>query len=246
MRAQKSICAAAVAALLMPATVQAASLKVYPVRVVLTANEPVQTMKIQNGEAAPVRVQLRVFSWHQENGKDLFEETRDVLANPGLFEIAAGGEQIARFGLRTNLGAAEKSYRVFLEEIPDSRPSEPGKVRTLLRISIPIFASVPNAAGRLNWRTWASGPGTQTFSVVNQGTAHVQINRLAIMRADGMKLGASDLSAYLLPGASQKITVKIDAPVHPGELVKLNAVTDQGTLTDVLTNEAGPHEADHL
>src|SRR5882757_10396682 len=124
MRAPLRASGAAVALFLLSVAAQAASLKVYPVRIVLTPKEPVQTMTIQNSSTEPARIQLRVYAWRQENGKDVFEETRDVLANPGLFEIAAKGEQIARFGLRTSPGTAEKSYRVFLEEVPGSRPSQ--------------------------------------------------------------------------------------------------------------------------
>jgi fimbrial chaperone protein len=66
---------------------------------VLSPKVPVQTMRIQNSSGDSARIQVRVFAWSQAGGKDVFEETRDVLANPGLFEIAAQREQIACFGL---------------------------------------------------------------------------------------------------------------------------------------------------
>ena len=234
---------AIIAIVLLSVTAQAASLKIYPVRIVLTPKEPVRTMTIQNSSAKTTRIQLRVFSWRQENGKDVFEATRDVLANPGLFEIAPKGEQIARFGLRTSPGTVEKSYRIFLEEVPDSRPNQPGEVRTLLRISIPIFVPVPNATGRLTWRAWPSGPRKVTFAIGNQGTAHVQINRLALTRKDGTKLGSNDMAVYLLPGASQRIVLDVGAPVRAGEPLKLTAVTDQANLEAGLITEASPREA---
>ncbi|MGH6617111.1 fimbrial biogenesis chaperone [Sphingomonas sp.] len=222
---------------------QAVSLRIYPVRIVLSPKAPVQTMRIQNSSGDSARIQVRVFAWSQAGGKDVFEETRDVLANPGLFEIAAQGEQIARFGLRTTPGTIEKSYRVFLEEVPDSRPTRPGEVRTLLRISVPIFVPAPNAIGRLSWRTWAMGPRKMALAISNDGTAHVQINRLALTRRDGTKLGADDMSVYLLPGASQQVELDIGAPVRVGEALKLNAVTDQANLSADLVSEAGPREA---
>ncbi|KRC81573.1 molecular chaperone [Sphingomonas sp. Root241] len=234
--------AAIVAILLLPLVAQASSLKVYPVRIVLTPKEPVQTMTIQNGSSEAARIQLRVFSWRQVDGEDKLEETRDILANPGSFEIAGQGEQIARFGLRTSPGTVEKSYRVILEEVPGSRPSEPGKVRTLLRISIPIFVPAPNPVGRLSWRAWAAGDRKMTFEIRNQGTVHVQINRLALAGPKGTKLGTGDMSVYLLPGASRRVVLDIDAPVRAGDPLKLSAVTDQGDLAADLVAEAAPHE----
>lgn len=235
--------AAIAAIVLLPASAHAASLKVYPVRVVLTPKDPVQTMTIQNSSSEPTRMQLRVFSWRQENGKDVFEETRDVLVNPVLAEIAPGAEQIARLGLRTTPGAVEKSYRIFLEEVPGSSPSQPGEVRTLLRISVPIFVPAPNAVGRITWRTW---PGTDkvTFAIANPGTAHVQINRLTLKRTNGQELGGDDMAVYLLPGASQNIRLDVSAPVRGGEGLTVNAVTDQGNLTANLVAEPSPREVD--
>lgn len=234
--------AAIVAILLLPLVAQASSLKVYPVRIVLTPKEPVQTMTIQNDGAESARIQLRVFSWRQVDGEDKLEETRDVLANPGLFEIAAQSEQIARFGLRSGPGSVEKSYRVVLEEVPGLRPNEPGKVRTLLRISIPIFVPAPNPVGRLSWRAWAAGDRKMTFEIRNQGTVHVQINRLALAGRNGTKLGAGDMSVYLLPGATRQVMLDVGAPVRAGEALKLSTVTDQGDLAADLVAEAAPHE----
>ncbi|QNA82840.1 molecular chaperone [Sphingomonas sp. So64.6b] len=231
------------AIILLAVAAQAVSLRLYPVRIVLTPKAPVQTMKIQNSSAESARIQVRVFAWRQVGGEDVFEETRDILANPGLFEIAAQGEQIARFGLRTQPGTIEKSYRVFLEEVPGSRAVQPGEVRTLLRISIPIFVPAPQATGRLIWRAWPASSGKMAFAISNTGTAHIQINRLALARADGTKLGADDMSVYLLPGASKQIMLNVDASVRAGEALKLNAVTDQAPLSVDLVSEAAPHEA---
>lgn len=233
---------AATIILLLSGAAQAASLKVYPVRIVLSPKEPVQTMTIENSNSEAARIQLRVFAWRQVNGKDVFEETRDVLANPGLFEIAAKGQQIARFGLRTVPGQVEKSYRVVLEEVPGLRPTEPGEVRTLLRISIPIFVPALNPNGRLTWRAWPTGPRTMTFEIGNQGSAHVQINRLAISGLGATKLGAKDMSVYLLPGASQRIVLDLNASVPAAVPLKLNAVTDQGNLAVDLVVEPAPRE----
>ncbi|MFD2428818.1 molecular chaperone [Sphingobium scionense] len=101
--------AAALLALTPPASGWAATLKIYPVLVALDDKTPVETMTIENSGDAPARMQVRVVAWRQDNGQDLFEETRDILANPPLFEIAPGGQQIARFGLRTAPAPTEKA-----------------------------------------------------------------------------------------------------------------------------------------
>lgn len=227
---------------LLPAGAHAAALKIFPVRMVLTPAEPVQTMTIQSSGTEKMRVQMRIFAWRQENGKDVFDETRDVLVNPGLFEIAPGGQQIARLGQRVSPGANEKSYRIFLEEVPNQQPLKQGEVRTLLRISIPIFVPAANIVGKLAWTVSPAGAGGVTVAIHNQGTVHVQIHRLTLTRADGAALGAQDMSAYLLPGASLQITLQVNTPVRRGDALKLSAMTDQADFSADLVSEPPQRE----
>ncbi len=229
----------------MPAVANATTLKIYPVLVELDAKNPVQTMTIENSSDGPARMQVRVVAWRQENGEDIFEDTRDILANPPLFEVAAGAQQIARFGLRTTAGATEKSYRVFLEEIPTSRPMAPGEVRTLLRVSIPIFvpASAPMAKAepRLTWHLSRANERQVGVSIRNEGTAHVHLNRIDISRAAGPAIGARKESIYLLPGATRQILIDGKSPLRDGEPIRLDATTDQQRLSVDLVLQAGSH-----
>lgn len=243
MRTSWAAAAAAIMAALPSGIAVAGSLKVYPVRLELTRQEPVRTMTIHNESPEPSRVQLRVYAWRQQDGEDVFEETRDVLANPALFELPAQGQQIARFGLRTSPGATEKSYRVFLEEVPTDRPTKAGEVRTLLRISIPIFVPAPDAAPRLTWRASPAGPRQMSLAIRNDGKAHVQLNRLSLMQPGGGRIGGADISVYLLPGTARQLLLDVSSNLGAGQPLKLEAVTDHGTVSVDLVSEAGPHEA---
>lgn len=234
---------AAIAIVILSVPAQGAGLKVFPVRILLAPDEPIQTMSIENSSDTPSRVQLRVYSWRQDRGEEILEDTRDVLANPGQFEIAPGATQIARFGLRTEAGAQEKSYRVILEEIPGLRAPRPGEVQTLLRISIPIFVPPARASGALAWRAWPSGEREIRFAVRNDGNMHVQINRLALTRRNQREVARQDMSVYLLPGSEKHISMALDAPVVPGEALALSAMTDQADkVAAELIAEKPPHE----
>ncbi|BAI95539.1 P pilus assembly protein, chaperone PapD [Sphingobium indicum UT26S] len=220
----------------------AASLKIFPVRLLLTQDEPVQTMTIANSSDTPTRVQLHIYSWRQDGEEDRLEETREVLANPGQFEIPAGGTQIARFGLRTGIGPQEKSYRVILEEIPGMRAALPGQVETLLRVSIPIFVPPSRPSGRLSWRAWPSGNRNLTLAIRNDGNAHVQINRLSLTKRNRREVGRQDMSTYLLPGSERRVTVPLGAPVAAGEALTVIAMTDQAEMSADLVTEGPRHE----
>lgn len=236
---------AALIGLLAPTTAWAAELKVFPVRVVLTPADPVQTMTIENAADVPSRVQLRIYEWRQAEGKDVFTETREVLVNPLLFEVGPQGRQIARFGLRTAPGKTEKSYRVFLEEVPGSRPARPGEVQTLLRISIPIFVPADKAEGKLVWRVSPAEGGQVAVDVRNDGDAHVQINGLRLTRR-GQEIVQKNLSVYVLPGAAQRIL--IDAPaagsarISARDALRIEARTDHGDLSTDIVAEASTRD----
>jgi fimbrial chaperone protein len=233
--------AAALLALTPPASGWAATLKIYPVLVALDDKTPVETMTIENSGDAPARMQVRVVAWRQDNGQDLFEETRDILANPPLFEIAPGGQQIARFGLRTASAPTEKSYRVFLEEIPTDRPTAAGEIRTLLRVSIPIFVTAPGAQASLAWQLTATNDRQLMLTARNEGSAHVHLNRLDLKRADGTPLATRQESIYNLPGATRTFLFDMQRPVRGGEKLTLDAATGQRTLSAPLVLQAASH-----
>jgi fimbrial chaperone protein len=232
---------AALMTLAVPATAHATTLKIYPVLIQLDGKTPVQTMTIENSSEALARMQVRVVAWRQENGQDLFENTRDILANPPLFEVAAGAQQIARFGLRTTAAATEKSYRIFLEEIPTERPMAPGEVRTLLRVSIPIFVPAPGAQPLLDWQLSGTGDKQVAVTVRNTGGAHIHLNRIDIKRADGSALTARQESIYILPGATRSFLLDTPGPVKPGDKLTLDATSDAQRLSVNLVSQAGSH-----
>ena len=234
---------AAAAVLLSPIAISAASLKLYPVRIVLTPDRPVQTMTIHNESAETFRGQMRLFAWRQVDGKDSLEETRDVLANPPLFEIAPRGDQLARFGLRTQAGAIEKSYRVLVQEIPNGRPKNPGELQTILRISVPIFVPPTKATpAKLVWRLSPSRSGQVVVDIQNAGAVHVQINRL-VLKQGGKPIGQLDAAKYLLPGSSYRGTLNVSKVLQPRTSVVLDAQTDQGDISATIVTDTAPSNA---
>jgi fimbrial chaperone protein len=229
---------AAAAVLLSPIAISAASLKLYPVRIVLTPDRPIQTMTIHNEGGESFRGQMRLFAWRQADGKDVLEETRDILANPPLFEIRPRGDQIARFGLRAQAGSIEKSYRVLVQEIPTERPKSPGQLQTLLRISIPIFVPPTKATpARLVWRLSPSRNGQVAVDIRNGGAVHVQINRL-VLKQGGKPIGQQDIAKYLLPGSSYRATLNVGKVLQPRMSVVLDAQTDQGDISATIVTES--------
>src|SRR4051812_29604670 len=112
--------AALLACLVAPAAL-AASMHVAPLRLDLGPQRPVASLVIGNPEQAEIAVQAETVAWTQEGGRDVYTPTRDVLINPSIFRIPAGGQQIVRVGLQVGTDSTERSYRVFVRQLPQER-----------------------------------------------------------------------------------------------------------------------------
>ena len=216
-----ALAALIVVALVTATPASAGSLQVAPVRIVLTPGRSVAAMTIGNAEDAEVAVQAEVFSWSQVDGKDVYEPTRDVLVNPTIFRLAAQAQQIVRVGLRVPAGEREKSYRIFLQQLPrDKAVPVDGtvgvQIQTLLRIGVPIFVpptASPTAARRdVQWRVERSDPGHR-LNVRNSGDEHIQLTQVVLRQDNGSEFARKSLSHYVLAG--QATTLPMELPSLP-------------------------------
>lgn len=220
----------------------AAGLKVAPVSISLDAQHAIQVIQIENSGQNPTRVQLRLYQWNQRLGQDELKPTRDVLANPGQFEIAPSATQTVRIGRLIPPDHVEKSYRLLIEEIPSAAAVNAQQVKMLLRISIPVF--VPSLAPEtdLRWRALA-GDGRQfTLSVENRGSSHVQLRRISVAsQGSGTAVGEHGQMLYVLPGATRVVLLSTASPVRAGQALVVSATTDGVDITASMVTEATPH-----
>jgi fimbrial chaperone protein len=204
----------------------AVELQVYPVRFVLEPAAPTATMTIRNRGTDDAALQLTLYAWSQVAGQDQLDPTRDVLANPALFLLKGGNDQLARFGLRVPVVAVERSYRVIVQEVPRQRASN-GLV-TLLRMSIPIFVPPEKPVTGVEWRLRTGARGVELI-VRNTGNVHVQIRGLKLTAA-GSPAVDKPLSVYVLPGSTVTFPFAFGRSLATGVAVALSADTDQGAF----------------
>ena len=204
----------------------ASSFTIKPVRVELTAAKLNSVVQINNAGDDAVTIQASVLSWTTDGEKDLYSPVDDILLNPPVFTIPAHATQMLRLGLRKFSGApGEQAYRLILAEVP--KPLDPGFVglRTVLRISIPIFIKPPTATYQLFWESKRNAEGTLVITAVNRGRAHVQIRRIDVASSQSEEVVSKILSDYLLP--QQKREWTFDEPQLRGLFqIDLTAKTD--------------------
>jgi fimbrial chaperone protein len=224
----------------VPGAVQAASLYVAPVRVVLTPSRPVASLTLGSGEdETEVAVQAEVMAWSQENGQDIYQPTREVLVNPSIFRLSPGAQQIVRLGLQVPATDTERSYRIFFQQLPRDQAlprdgTRGAQLQTLLRLAVPIF--VPPAGSSRQDAQWrlqrappssaaAAGVSGHVLSIDNRGTDHLQLTQILVRREGGSELLRKNMSLYVLPGRSADIALDLP-PLAPGSSLQIDAASD--------------------
>lgn len=222
---------------------EASDIRTYPTRLTLSPGAAISSIMVKNNDTSPTAMQIEVMTWSQKDGEDLYEPTRDLLINPVIFELPPGGEQVVRIGLQGGApGATEKSYRVFMQELPPrAGAAQQSGITTLIRIGIPIFVPPKSIAHDLTWSVRIGADGKLNVEAVNKGSVHIQITALDLIAAGGHSIAKANVFAYLLPGQSRRWEVPPQVAVKAGAQLHLEAATDhEAVKTDVTI---GPAEA---
>jgi fimbrial chaperone protein len=214
--------------------VSAANIGVNPVRVTLSENQKMGTLTVRNGGTEPMSMQLEVLNWSQEEGDDVFTPSREVLANPPIFTVPAGGSQLIRVGLRRAPDAQrELTYRIFLQELPPPPSPDFQGAKMLMRVSLPVFV-LPKVTAKpvLRWHAVRTSDGALKISLTNSGNAHIQIANFSLSLPGSAKPWIiQKTSSYVLPGLSRDWILPANkenpAPLR-GATLQLIAQTDAG------------------
>lgn len=197
---QKSMAATLVAAFLATTAnvgdrAFAASLNISPVTLDVAAPQQATTLNLRNMGARPITGQVRVFAWRQEDGVDVLDPTDAVTASPPLVEVRPGVDYTIRVVRNlTAAVAAEETYRLVIDEVPDAAAREGGQVIVALRYSVPVFFVAPEAqSARVSWAI-RHAKGKAVLVAHNDGERRIQVIDLAI----GGKPIARGLAGYVL------------------------------------------------
>jgi fimbrial chaperone protein len=221
--------------------VSAGSIGVSPVRLTLSNSQQMGEITVRNDGTEPIIIQMEIMNWSQLQGKNVFTPTRELLGNPPIFTIPVGGSQLVRFGLRRASDInRELTYRIFLQELPQSNNNALMGTKMLMRVSMPVFV-LPEVDAKpvLLWQAARTLKGALKISVSNNGNAHVQIAHFKLsLPGNAQPLVTQNSADYILPGQSYSwiLTADADYPIpRSGESLQIFAQTDSGNIeTEVM------------
>ncbi|MCA0403673.1 MAG: fimbria/pilus periplasmic chaperone [Proteobacteria bacterium] len=176
---------------------------VSPTRLSLSTKTPIVTLTLTNENKTPLTMQLKLVSWRQDKGKDVYASSYDLIVTPQIFNIPPKGIQLVRLGLDKPLFSNKISaYRLFVDEVVTSKEVKPGQLKMAIRLSIPVIIEplVP-VKQSLIWRREQLKDKTK-ISVENKGNNIIFISSLQGLTANKKAIMKPLRTfTYLLPGS---------------------------------------------
>lgn len=222
-----------------PSRALAGEWRVSPIRLDLGNDVKSGVISVVNEGTGKFQVHMKAFVWSQDGkGKDTYTDTSDIIFFPKFMLFDKPEERILRAGIKMPSAAAEKTYRLFIEEIPDPKRAEGPTIAIAIRFGVPIFVKPLKEEAKGEITSIGLDKGTVTIGVRNSGNVHFVINGVFVKgkNAKGEEVFSRKIDGwYLLNGVSRNHTTSITADVCAGLAkldieVKTNRFNLNGTL----------------
>lgn len=225
----------------LASTAHASQVDVSPVSLSLSASTPSSMIAVTNRSSEAVRFHITASRWSQtEAGEMRLEPTKDIVFFPAMLILNQGESRQIRVGTKLKPGSVERSYRIFVQELPPLARSEDERaenVRMLTKMGIPVFiealapkpvplVTAPLVQGR-----------TVSFVVRNEGNTHLVALKVQVLaKAADKVVHAAELPGwYILAGEGRRHTVELSEQVcKQATSLEARVETDDGSAKAVL------------
>lgn len=164
-------------------TAHGGEFRVTPIRVDLVAGgRGSGVISVINEGQEPISFQMQARAWTQDaEGKDVYTETTDLIFFPQIMTATGGETKVIRIGTKAPPPSRERSYRLFIEEIPKREEAKGAMVRVAFRFGVPIFRLplVEKKEGVLE--DAHVDKGTFSVRIRNTGTVHLKIDEMEVV-----------------------------------------------------------------
>jgi fimbrial chaperone protein len=211
------LCAVIGCFLLSPALGYCGQWRVAPARVFLDRDIKSSVITVVNEGDEKVNLQGKAMEWSQDaEGKDVYQDTPDLVFFPRMLLLSKDEQKIIRAGMKIPAAAKEKTYRLFIEEIPQPRksPSDVAQLTVAVKFGIPVFVKPLKEEVKGEIAAAALAKGGVSVTVKNTGNTHFRISDITVKGSDGQ--GAETFASkidgwYLLADAARNYSAPIPA-----------------------------------
>lgn len=205
-----------------PCDATAATFTVEPTQIFFSGRTSSVLLTLHNESTETLRFELSVFAWTQSpSGEMQLEPTEDIIFFPSLLTLAPGESRRVRVGSTTGFDSREKTYRLFVEELPplDGRSSG---VRVLTKMGIPIFLRPAKEVASATLAGLGQRSGTLHFTLGNDGTVHFVPSGIRVRGLAGDKTAFDNQldGWYVLAGGRREF----EMPFPEAECTRITSV----------------------
>lgn len=122
----------------------ATSVHINPVHIHFSNQQKMETLMLTNGDDIAVTFHFKVVSWTQNSGKDVYQQSNDIMVMPSIVTIQPNSSQIVRLGLKADAHPhVETHYRVYMNEVPqrDANDDKNKGLSFRLQVGLPVFVA---------------------------------------------------------------------------------------------------------
>jgi fimbrial chaperone protein len=202
-------------------TAAAATFTVNPTQIFLAGKTTTVLLTLKNESDEPLRFQLSAFAWQQSPSGELsLTPTQDVVFFPALLTLGPGEERRIRVGSTVTAASQERTYRIFVEELPPmDAPAAGAAVRVLTRMGVPIFIRPSKETASANLHGLELRNGVLHFVLANGGTVHFVPQKVLVRGTGtgGERSFEHEVQAwYVLAGGRREFDVALPASACGG------------------------------
>lgn len=193
----------------------ASTFRVTPIKVSFSSKVSSQVLTVSNDSTETLRFQLHTYIWKQNpKGEMQLDTTEDIVAFPGLFSLKPGQKRLVRVGTLIPVSSIEKTYRIFIEELPPEAKAnqQTNAIRVLTKVGIPIFIQPSSQVVEGGVENIVFSKNQINFQVKNRGNVHFIAQKIrvkALGEADKSIFDRQQNGWYILAGSSQTYDMKI-------------------------------------
>lgn len=203
----------------LPIACAAGEFSVHPIRIFLDKDRKSDVVTVKNTGAVPLKFEIRPKEWTQNSsGEDVYTDTPELLVFPRLMVLKAGEDRDIRIGMKIPPSTTEKTYRVYITELPPTNPSDNAgqgaNVGFLVNFALPVFFAPRTPAPALEVASFDLTNGHIKLTLANRGNVHHLVQEMSIIGFDasGAEVYREPINdRYFLAGTTKSYAQDITA-----------------------------------
>ena len=174
-----------------------------PVAIELNDQTKVNSITYTNDSKFEVLVQPSQMLWTQENGKDKYTQTSDLLIVPAFVKIPAEEKQIFRVTRRDKNEAEPKAYRLILEDVSEDvsdalTENQSSVIRFKFNHNLPVYF-YPKSVKKSSYKIPSLSLCDQKIGTERQACLRIQNEELMHVKVDDFIIKVQNQQTTVVP-----------------------------------------------